>query len=80
MTIAIRLSEELELELAETAKKMKRSKSFLVREAVIHYLEDINDYYAGIEALEKTKQSLRVFYRLAEKPKPTLKHFLKQIS
>ena len=35
---------------------------------------------SSVEALEKTKQSLRVFYRLAEKPKPTLKHFLKQIS
>lgn len=52
MSIAIRLPEGLEQELCDTAKRMKRSKSFLVREAVAHYLEDINDYYAGLEALK----------------------------
>lgn len=40
--------EALEHELSETAKKMRRSKSFLVR-------EDINDYYIGIEALNNTR-------------------------
>lgn len=54
MAIAIRLPEVLEHELAETAKKMKRSKSFLVREAVAQYLEDVNDYHTGIEALRNT--------------------------
>lgn len=51
MSIAIRLPDALEHELSETAKKMKRSKSFLVREAIATYLEDINDYLAGMEAL-----------------------------
>lgn len=32
-----------------------------------------------VDALEKTKQSLQVFYRLAEKPKPAIKHFLNLI-
>lgn len=52
MSIAIRLPDALEHELSEVAKKMKRSKSFLVREAIANYLEDINDYHAGIEILK----------------------------
>jgi len=51
MAIAIRLSEELENKLTALAKKTKRSKSFYVREAIEHYLEDIEDYYLGIEIL-----------------------------
>jgi RHH-type rel operon transcriptional repressor/antitoxin RelB len=56
MSMAIRLSDELEHELAETAKKARRSKSFIVREAIKHYLEDLNDYYVGIDALKNTKK------------------------
>ena len=56
MSIAIRLPDALEHELSETAKKMKRSKSFLVREAVAHYLEDINDFYAGMNVLTNTSR------------------------
>ncbi|MFT4058022.1 MAG: ribbon-helix-helix protein, CopG family [Legionella sp.] len=55
MSIAIRLPDELEHELAETAKKARRSKSFIVREAIKYYLEDLNDYYVGMEALRNTK-------------------------
>jgi RHH-type rel operon transcriptional repressor/antitoxin RelB len=51
MAIAIRLPEELENQLASLAKKTKRSKSFYVREAIAHYLEDIEDYYSGLEVL-----------------------------
>lgn len=35
---------------------------------------------SAVDAVEKTKQSLVVFYRLAEKPKPTIKHFISLIS
>lgn len=52
MSIAIRLSDSLEHELTEVAKKMKRSKSFIVREAIEHYLEDVHDYYRGMEILK----------------------------
>lgn len=54
MSIAIRLSEELEHELTETAKKARRSKSFIVREAIKCYLEDLNDYYIGMDALKNS--------------------------
>lgn len=52
MAIAIRLPEELENKLSLLAKKTKRSKSFYVREAIESYLEDVNDYYIGMDVLE----------------------------
>ena len=52
MTIAIRLPEELESKLAALAKRTKRSKSFYVREAIESYLEDVEDYYIGMEVLD----------------------------
>lgn len=52
MAIAIRLPEELENKLSALAKRTKRSKSFYVREAVESYLEDVEDYYIGMEVLD----------------------------
>lgn len=56
MAIAIRLPEELDSELSLLAKKMRRSKSFMVREAIAHYLEDVSDFQLGMEALGSTKR------------------------
>lgn len=56
MAIAIRLPEELETKLSTLARKTKRSKSFYVREAISQYLEDLEDYFTGMEALNKTKR------------------------
>lgn len=56
MAIAIRLPEELDNELSMVAKKMRRSKSFMVREAIAHYLEDLSDFQSGMEALRDTKR------------------------
>ncbi|KTD21285.1 DUF6290 family protein [Legionella londiniensis] len=56
MAIAIRLPEELEKELSMVAKKMRRSKSFMVREAISHYLEDIRDYQEATDALKNTER------------------------
>jgi RHH-type transcriptional regulator, rel operon repressor / antitoxin RelB len=52
MAIAIRLPEELESKLSALAKRTKRSKSFYIREAVESYLEDVEDYYLGMDILE----------------------------
>ena len=53
MAIAIRLTEQLENQLTLLAKKTKRSKSFLAREAIENYLADISDYYyVGMDVLE----------------------------
>lgn len=45
MSIAIRLSPELDKRLSELAKKTQRSKSFYARVAIEHYIEDLEDYY-----------------------------------
>lgn len=45
MSIAIRLSTELEKRLGDLAKKTNRSKSFYAREAIERYIEDLEDYY-----------------------------------
>ena len=52
MAIAIRLPEDLENKLSSLAKKTKRSKSFYVREAIERYLEDVDDYYVGMDILD----------------------------
>jgi RHH-type rel operon transcriptional repressor/antitoxin RelB len=56
MAIAIRLPEELENKLSLLAEKTKRSKSFYVREAIEYYLQDMEDYYLGMEILKNPGQ------------------------
>lgn len=43
--ITIRLPEEIQKRLLELSKKTGRSKSFYVREALVEYLEDMEDIY-----------------------------------
>ena len=52
MSIAIRLAPEIEDKLTSLAKKTHRSKSFYVREAIVSYLEEMEDYYLALEALD----------------------------
>ena len=50
MSIAIDLKDdELEARLVDLCKKTKRSKSFFAREAIRLQLDDLEDYYLGIE-------------------------------
>lgn len=41
--LAIRLPEDIELRLNNLAKKTGRSKTFYVREAILEYLDDLED-------------------------------------
>lgn len=43
--LAIRLPKEIELRLAALASRTGRSKTFYAREAILTYLEDLEDYY-----------------------------------
>ncbi len=43
--LAIRLPGEIESRLSALAKRTGRSKTFYAREAILAYLEDIEDYY-----------------------------------
>lgn len=51
--LAIRLDAELEERLARLAKKTGRTKTFYAREAIEQHLEDLEDYYLALEALQK---------------------------
>lgn len=52
MAIALRLPTELDNRLTTLAKKTHRSKSFYVREALDRYIEELEDYYLAMYALE----------------------------
>ena len=51
--LALRLPPEIEKRLDDLAKKTGRSKSFYAREAILSYLEDIEDTYLALRALEE---------------------------
>jgi RHH-type transcriptional regulator, rel operon repressor / antitoxin RelB len=52
MAIALRLTPELDERLSTLAKKTHRSKSYYVREALEHYIEDLEDYYSAMSVSE----------------------------
>jgi RHH-type rel operon transcriptional repressor/antitoxin RelB len=52
MAIALRLSPELDKRLSALSKKTHRSKSYYAREAIEHYIEDLEDYYLAKAVLE----------------------------
>jgi len=55
--LAIRLPEDIEKRLQELAKKTGRSKSYYVRQAILEYLQDLEDYYLAEERLKGFKDS-----------------------
>jgi RHH-type rel operon transcriptional repressor/antitoxin RelB len=50
--IAVRLPKELEERLAALAQKTGRSKSHLVRQALLEYLDDLEDHHLAAERLK----------------------------
>jgi RHH-type rel operon transcriptional repressor/antitoxin RelB len=52
--LAIRLEQEIESRLEQLARKTGRTKTYYAREAILKHLEDMEDYYLGVEALQKT--------------------------
>lgn len=50
--LAIRLDPEIEKRLEVLAKKTGRTKTFYARQAILEHLEDMEDYYLAIEALQ----------------------------
>jgi RHH-type rel operon transcriptional repressor/antitoxin RelB len=49
--LAIRLPSEIEKRLAELAKATGRTKTFYVREAILEYLDDLEDIYLAEKRL-----------------------------
>ena len=50
--LAVRLPEEIEHRLVNLAKKTGRTKSFYAREAILQYLDDLEDIYLAEKRLE----------------------------
>ncbi|MFY9985439.1 MAG: DUF6290 family protein [Chthoniobacterales bacterium] len=50
--LAIRLDPEIEERLAQLAEKTGRTKTFYAREAILEYLEDMEDYFLAVETLQ----------------------------
>ena len=55
MATSIRLSPEIEHRLAVLASQTGRTKAFYLRELIQRGLEDLEDYYLGLDALEKVR-------------------------
>ena len=50
--LAIRLPPDLEKRLDELSKKTGRTKTYYAREALVEYLDDLEDFYLASERLE----------------------------
>lgn len=50
--LAIRLDSEIEARLEQLARKTGRTKTYYAREAILEHLEDLEDYYLAVEAIQ----------------------------
>ena len=63
---SVRIPEDLENRLNTLARRTGRSKNSFVREALLHQLDDIEDYYLGMETLERIRNGEEKLYSSAE--------------
>ena len=63
---AVRIPEDLDTRLNTLARRTGRSKNSFVREALLHQLDDIEDYYLGMETLERIRNGEERVYSAAE--------------
>jgi RHH-type rel operon transcriptional repressor/antitoxin RelB len=57
--LAIRLPEKLEKRLDRLAKRTGRTKTYYAREAILQYLDDLEDIYLAEKALEEIRSGRR---------------------
>ena len=60
--LAIRLPEEIESRLAALASRTGRSKTFYAREAILTYLEDLEDYYLAAQVITDIRKGAEKTY------------------
>ena len=60
--LAIRLPEEIESRLAALASQTGRSKTFYAREAILTYLEDLEDYYLAAQVVTDIRKGAAKTY------------------
>ena len=53
MSLSIRLPKKIDKKLSQLAKRTHRTKTFYVREAILSYLEDLEDTHLALERLKK---------------------------
>jgi RHH-type rel operon transcriptional repressor/antitoxin RelB len=63
---AVRIPEDLDTRLNTLARRTGRSKNSFVREALLRQLDDIEDYYLGMETLERIRNGEERVYSAAE--------------
>jgi len=63
---AVRIPEDLDNRLNTLARRTGRSKNSFVREALLHQLDDIEDYYLGMETLERIRKGEERVYSATE--------------
>ena len=51
MLLSVRLEDDLGMRLAGLAKKTHRTKSFYIKEALMNYIEDLEDIYIAEKRL-----------------------------
>jgi RHH-type transcriptional regulator, rel operon repressor / antitoxin RelB len=56
MPTSIRLPRDVERRLGLLAEKTGRSKAFYLRELITNGIEDLEDYYLGLEVLERIRK------------------------
>ena len=64
--LALRLTNEIEKRLDDLAKLTGRSKSFYAREAILKYLEDLEDIYLSEAILTRIRSGEERTYTLTE--------------
>lgn len=55
--LAIRLPVDIEKRLEDLSRRTGRTKSYYVREAILEYLEDLEDYYLAEERLKSFSET-----------------------
>jgi len=56
--LAIRLPEDIEKRLADLAEKTGRTKTWYARQALLEYLDDLEDYYLAESRVDESRMSL----------------------
>ncbi len=64
--LAIRLPEEIEARLDNLAKRTGRSKTFYAREAILAYLDDMEDLYLTEQVMRRIRSGEERISTLAE--------------
>ena len=50
--VSARLPDELVLQIDDAARRLKRSRAEVIRQAIEYYLDDLEDLHLGIERLQ----------------------------